>query len=508
MEKKLIFQTCNLEKQYAGTKVLKDVSITIEAGKVVGLVGENGAGKSTLLKLIMGVERPTAGTMQAHGKDYAPHSPRDANRQGVGMVFQEQSLTLNLTVGQNINLGNEEPYKRFGIVDWKRMYKDVNTYLDEMGITTVRAEKKVQDYMFSDRQMVEIARVLKTVQDSGSEKCLILLDEPTSVLNDEEIKQLFGYIRRLKDNGNSVIFVSHRLDEILEISDMVYVLKDGELVGSLSKDEANEQILYQMMVGTNTNGEYYRIAEQQSPGSEVLLEFEGVGLKGACKDVSFKLHRGEILGICGVTGSGKEDVCAIACGDIAHTSGIFKVHGKTVHWKEPHQALTNRILSVPKERRLEAICEKLSIRDNMVLSNYDVARKGPAIYRSKQRSVAQEMIRKVNVKCNSEEDRVGSLSGGNAQKVVFARAMLSDAEVLILNHPTRGVDVGAKAEIYAFIREMTRQGKAVLLLGDTLEECIGLSNRLLVMKDGIVTKEYDAAPDNKPTQFDIIQYMM
>ena len=508
MSKKILFETHGLHKQYSGTSVLKGISMKIEEGTIIGLVGENGAGKSTLLKLIMGVEKPSSGSMAVHGQPYAPHSPRDANLKGVGMVFQEQSLTLNLTVGQNINLGNEGKYKKFGLIDWKRMYKDVDAYLKAIGITNIRAEKKVQDYMFSDRQMIEIARVLKTVGDSSCAGSLILLDEPTSVLNDREIKQLFQYMRNLKSEGNAIIFVSHRLDEILEICDAVYVLKDGEQVGYLTKEEADEQCLYQLMVGTTANEEYYRIKEQCEPSDETIIELEGVGLKGACKGVSFRLHKGEILGICGVAGSGKEDVCQIVSGDIKHTSGTYKVRGREVHWREPYQALQHGILSVPKERRIEAICEKMSIEDNIILSNFRAARKGALLSPSKQRKIAGDLIRKVNVKCNSERDYVGNLSGGNAQKVVFARAILSDADVLVLNHPTRGVDVGAKTEIYAFIRDMTRKGKAILLLGDTLEECIGLSNRLLVMKDGIITKEFDASPKNKPTQFDIIQYMM
>lgn len=288
----------------------------------------------------------------------------------------------------------------------------------------------------------------------------------------------------------------------------MYVLKDGEQVGYLTQEEADEQRLYQLMVGTATNGEYYRIAEQRDLEDEVVIEFDGVGLKGACKNVSFQLRKGEILGICGVTGSGKEEVCQIVSGDVQHTSGRYKVHGKEVCWREPYQALEQGILSVPKERRIEAICEKMSIEDNVVLSNFDAIRTHGFLNLARRREVARKLIRKVNVKCNSEKDRVGNLSGGNAQKVVFARAILSNADVLVLNHPTRGVDVGAKTEIYAFIREMTRRGKSILLLGDTLEECIGLSNRLLVMKDGVVTQRFDASPENKPTQFDIIQYMM
>lgn len=508
MDTEILLEVKELEKRYSGTAALKGVSMQIKAGEIVGLVGENGAGKSTLLKLIMGVERPTSGTMTARGELYAPRNTREASTLGVGMVFQEQSLIPNLTVGQNIYLGKEKLFSKAGVISWKKMYAHVQEYLKSLQIEGISAGKKILDYMFSSRQMVEIARVLNTVQESGHDKTLILLDEPTSVLSDKEIQQLFGYMKKLKADGHSVVFVSHRLDEILNICDYIYVFKDGQKVGYLSADEADEATLYRMMVGNSTIGEYYHLEKQKQPSDEVVLELEGVGLKGACKDISFQLHKGEILGICGVTGSGKEDVCAILCGDVQNTSGQIRMDGKPVKFRQPYDALKKGILSVPKERREEAICESLSVMENIFFSNYEAAKKGGVISSSRQREIAREQIEKLGIKCSGEKDLLEQLSGGNAQKVVFARALLSGANVLILNHPTRGVDIGAKMELYSIIREQVLQGMAIVLLGDTLEECIGLSNRLLVMKDGLITKEYDAPPENKPTQMDIIRYMM
>lgn len=508
MNTDVLLEVKDLEKRYAGTIALKGVSIEIKAGEIVGLVGENGAGKSTLLKLIMGVEKPTFGTMTARGVPYAPKNTREASALGVGMVFQEQSLIPNLTVGQNIYLGKEKQFSRAGIILWKKMYSRVQQYLKNLQIEGISANKKILDYMFSSRQMVEIARVLNAVQESGHEKTLILLDEPTSVLNDKEIRQLFGYMKKLKADGHSVVFVSHRLDEVLEICDNIYVFKDGQKTGYLSREEADEATLYEMMVGSASIGEYYHLEQQKPPSDEVVLRLEGVGLKGACKDISFQLHKGEILGICGVTGSGKEDVCAILCGDAKNTSGRILMDGKQVKFSQPCDALKKGILSVPKERREEAVCESLSVMENMFFSNFRAAKKNGVVSLSQQRKIAREQIEALGIKCSGEGDLLEQLSGGNAQKVVFARAFLSGANILILNHPTRGVDIGAKMELYSIIRKQVKKGMAIVLLGDTLEECIGLSNRILVMKDGLITREYDAPPENKPTQMDIIRYMM
>lgn len=508
MDGKILFKAENISKAYPGTQALKDVSMEIHEGQVIGLIGENGAGKSTLLKIIMGVETQSSGTMWMRDKKYAPRNPREANEMGVGMVFQEQSLIANLTVGQNIFFGKEKDYRKFGLIDWKSMYKEAEKVLEVIDMQHVKPDKKVSELNFAARQMVEIAKVLNSVRCCSQGKAVILLDEPTSVLNDEEIKQLFKEVEELRKEGNAIIFVSHRLDEVIEISDQIYIFKDGRNVGIVDKSEAEESLLYEKMVGRMSTGEYYKVQRQAAPGEKVMLEVKDLGLKGAFKNISFKLHEGEILGVCGVVGSGKEDLCSVICGDEKATSGEFLINGKNAYFSSPSEALNEGIISIPKERREEGMVGILNIFENISLSNLDNVKSCGLISKKKQIEQGKKWIEKLNIKCSGYKELVCQLSGGNAQKVVFARVLASNSKVLILNHPTRGVDVGAKEEIYNLIRDITEAGFSVILLGDTLDECIGLSNRVLVMKDGLLTKEYDAPVGCKPEQVDIIKYMM
>lgn len=503
-----LFRAQNIGKQYPGTNALQGVNLEIYPGEVVALIGENGAGKSTLLKIITGVEPPSTGSMEMRGAAYSPKNPIEANKMGVGMVFQEQSLIQNLTVGQNIFLGQEKKYKKLCFINWAKMYQDAEDVLKPVNPQKVKADKKIRALDLATRQMIEIAKVLNIVKNAAGRGSMILLDEPTSVLNDQEVKQLFEQIRRMKDAGNSVIFVSHRLDEVLEIADRIYVFKDGKNVGVVTKEEANEMLLYEKMVGRTTTGEYFKVDRQSVPGEDVLLEVKNLGQKGYFKDVSFKLHKREIIGICGVIGSGKEQLCAVLCGDEPPTQGEILVKGEVRHFASPHEALQSGIISIPRERREEGIVGILSISDNMFMSNYEVVKKNGFISKSKQRAQSQEWIRKLNIKASGSNEKISRLSGGNAQKVIFSRVLSCGAEVLILNNPTRGVDIGAKEDIYSLIRDITAKDLAVILLGDTLDECIELSSKVIVMKDGLVTMEYDAAPSNKPEQLDIVKYMM
>ncbi len=508
MGKETLFSAQNITKQYPGTLALDHVSLKIEPGKVVGLVGENGAGKSTLLKIIMGIEQPTDGKMEMHGQVYCPQSPIEANKNGVGMVFQEQSLIQNLTVGQNIFFGQEEKYTHFGILNKKKMYEDAKQVMDAVELHDIRADKKVNTLDFATRQMVEIAKVFNVARREDGKACVILLDEPTSVLNEGEVQNLFRNIRRMTEKGNSVVFISHRLDEVLEISDDIYVFKDGKNVCELGRAEADENVLYEKMVGKTATGEYYQVHRQAAPQEEVLMEAKNLGMRGYFRNINFSLHKGEVLGICGVVGSGKEELCGVICGDDEATAGELLVKGKQIHLKHPYQALAQGILSIPKERREESIIEDKTIYENISMSNYRKVSSKGLISSERERQQAEEYLKELAIKAPSIHQQVGFLSGGNAQKVVFARILASDADILLLNHPTRGVDIGAKGEIYSLIRDITAQGKGVIVLGDTLDECIGLSNRLLVMKDGEITKELDASADHKPEQVDIVKYMM
>ncbi len=495
-------------KEYPGTLALNEVALEVRPGEVVGLVGENGAGKSTLLKIIMGIEQPTSGSMTRRGRPYKPATPLEANAAGVGMVFQEQSLIQNLTVGQNIFFGQEARYKRYRLVDKRRMYEDARAVLAELGISHIRPEKKIRTLDFATRQMVEIAKVFSIVSRSGAQGNIILLDEPTSVLNEGEVAGLFVNIRKMTAVGDAVIFISHRLDEVLEIADRIYVFKDGRNAALLDKSEANETILYEKMVGKTASNEYYKEARQTAAGGEILLEAKGLGLRGYFGGVDLTLRRGEVLGICGSIGSGKENLCGVICGDESPTAGELRVRGQAVRFANPRAALRAGILSIPKERREEGIISEAPIYENVSMSNYRRFKKHGCISRALERENAKRCVKELSIKTPGINQEVGYLSGGNAQKVVFARILSSDAEILVLNHPTRGVDVGAKEEIYSIIRDITATGKAMILLGDTLDECIGLASRVMVMKDGQITKEFAAPAGAKPEQLDIVKYMV
>jgi ribose transport system ATP-binding protein len=445
--------------------------------------------------------------MTMHGEPYAPKDPMDANRHGIGMVFQEQSLIVSLSVGQNIFFGHEKKFRTLGVINWPKLYRQAAEALEEIDIRAINPRKKVSDLNFATRQMIEVAKVIN-VTKSADKKCLILLDEPTSVLSEEEARNLFVQMRKIADRGHGVVFISHRLDEVLEVTDRIYVYKDGAGAGSLPTKEADEAKLYQMMVGRSTSTEYYQTEKQMRPREDVILDVRDLGLMGVFKNISFQLHRGEILGICGVIGSGKEEICEVLCGDEKPTSGEIIFNGKKISLSSPAVGLKKGILMVPKERLAEGIVRTASIENNIALSNLDELAVASFVPGHTVRRQAGEWIKHMRIKTTGPKELLIRLSGGNQQKVVFSRALASKCDVLILNHPTRGVDVGAKEEIYATIRDMVAEGKAVILLGDTLDECIGMSNRVLVLKDGLVTGDFDAPVEKKPSQVDVVSVMM
>ncbi|MCL2231905.1 MAG: sugar ABC transporter ATP-binding protein [Treponema sp.] len=514
-ERKVLFNAEKIDKHYGATHALKGVQLKVHEGEIVGIIGENGAGKSTLLKIIIGSETADFGKTTMRGLPYEPKNPMDANSHGVGMVFQEQSLIVSLTVGQNIFFGHEKKFSICGVINWPKLYRNAKEVLEEVDVK-LNPLKRVSDLNFATRQMIEIAKVInvtRTFSDSSDkkkadQKCLILLDEPTSVLSEDETKNLFKQMRKIAARGHGVVFISHRLDEVLEITDRIYVYKDGEDAGNVLTKEANEAQLYEMMVGRASTNEYFQLDKQTEPLDEALLEVKNLGMMGVFKDINFRLHRGEILGVCGVIGSGKEELCEVICGDEKPTAGEIILKGKAVNFSSPASALENGILMIPKERLVESIVRIESVENNIAFSNLKSLVKGLFIPAKKVREQAHRWIKDMRIKTSGPKELLIRLSGGNQQKVVFSRALASESDVLLLNHPTRGVDVGAKEEIYTTIREMVSKGKAVLLLGDTLDECIGMSNRVLVMKDGLITGEFNAPPDNKPSQVDVVSHMM
>jgi ribose transport system ATP-binding protein len=359
---------------------------------------------------------------------------------------------------------------------------------------------------FAARQMVELAKAL-ALEERTNAPLTILLDEPTSVLEAKDIEILFERMRSLKSRA-SFVFVSHRLDEVLAVSDRVYVMKDGTVVAERAAGGSNVRELHAMMVGRELHSEYYREARQAPPQSEVILEAQGLGVRGVFRDIDFVLRRGEVLGIAGVIGSGREELTRTLFGFLPHTSGTLRINGRETTLKTPEDAVAARIGYIPRERRIEGLVMDLSIAANVTLANLGVAMNNGFISHLRERSIADDWIGRLRIRTPSSAQVCRNLSGGNQQKTVLARWMAAHSRILIMDHPTRGVDVGAKEEVYDLIRDLSAQGIAIVLASDTLEETIGLCHTILVMRDGALTARFDAPPGAKPTQVSLLEYMV
>jgi ribose transport system ATP-binding protein len=494
-----------VDKRFPGVHALKAVSIDIRRGEVVGLIGENGAGKSTLMKILSGVYQPDSGEILIAAQPTRLANAADANSKGIGMVFQEQSLLTNLTVGENIYLGNEAQFTRFGIVDWRRLYAAAARQLVKVQVD-VDPRMRADDLDFAARQMVELAKAL-TLEEHAGGHLVILLDEPTSVLERAEIEILFARVRALKSRA-SFIFVSHRLDEVLELADRIYVMKDGAVVADLMAAEADVTKLHQLMVGRSLQAEYYREPLQKPFHKNVMLEVDELSLGHAYKNVSFKLHAGEILGITGVIRSGREELTRTLAGFAPHDSGRLLVAGREVWLTTPAEAVDFGLGYIPRDRRVEGLVLFLPVAANITLADLGSLTHYGLIDVGEERRLAKSWVNRLNVRTPSINTLCLNLSGGNQQKVVLAKWLNAKAKILILDHPTRGLDVGAKEEVYELVRAITAEGVAVILTSDTLEETIGLSHTVLVMRDGVVTHRAEANPGKKPRQIDLIGHMV
>ena len=495
----------HVSKAFAGVQALDDVNVEIGLNEVVGLVGENGAGKSTLMRILAGVYSPDRGSLKLDGAPVFLSSPSEANLNGIGIVFQEQSLLVNLTVGENIYLGQEAEFTRLGLIDRRRLNAAARRQLDKVEVD-IDPRTRTSELSFAARQMVELAKAL-ALEERTERHLVILLDEPTSVLEQRDIDILFARVRALKRRA-SFVFVSHRLDEILELSDRIYVMKDGRVVGHMEAGSTTVPQLHQMMVGRDRHAEYYRESRQQSPKEEILMEARGLSVKGAYQAVDFTLHKGEVLGIAGVVGSGREELTRTLFGFVPQTSGALKIDGHAVRLTAPSQAADQGVGYIPRERRTEGLVLSLPIAVNMTLSSLPVGRIMGAISLNRERQLAKRWVDKLRIRTPTVEALCLNLSGGNQQKVVLAKWMNARAHILIFDHPTRGLDVGAKEEVYELIRDLSAEGVAIVLTADTLEETIGLCHSIMVMRDGQVTARFDASPGRKPSQVDLIRHMV
>src|SRR5246127_1609158 len=495
----------HVSKAFAGVQALNDVNVDIGVNEVVGLVGENGAGKSTLMRILAGVYSPDRGSLKLDGAPVFLRSPRDANLNGIGIVFQEQSLLLNLSVGENIYLGQEAEFTRLGLIDRRRLNAAARRQLDKVEVD-IDPRTRTSELSFAARQMVELAKAL-ALEERTERHLVILLDEPTSVLEQREIDILFERVRALRSRA-SFVFVSHRLDEVLQISDRVYVMKDGKVVAQMPAAETSVPKLHRLMVGRELHAEYYREARQKPPTTKVAMQAERLTVQGGYRNVDFILREGEILGIAGVIGSGREELSRRLFGFLPQSAGKLMVAGRTVRLTSPDQAAAIGIGYIPRERRVEGLVLTLPIVPNITLASLRTVMKAGAIQSGKERKLAETWVEKLRVRTPGVDALCLNLSGGNQQKVVLSKWMNARSRILIFDHPTRGLDVGAKEEVYDLMRTLSEQGIAIILTADTLEETIGLSHSILVMRDGEVTARFDATPGRKPAQVDLIRHMV
>jgi len=501
-----VLSVSHINKAFPGVRALQDVGIDVFANEVVGLVGENGAGKSTLMRVLAGVYTPDSGEIRVQGQPATLRSPRDAARHGIGIVFQEQSLLPNLSVGENIYLGHEMEFMTAGIMRWGKLFAAARRQLEKVQ-SAVNPKMRTSELSFAERQMVELAKVL-TLEERTDHHLVILLDEPTSVLEQADIDILFERVRSLKQRA-SFIFVSHRLDEVLALSDRVYVMKNGQVVAEKPTDTALDvHELHRLMVGRGVQSEYYRESQQQPYAQEIVLSADAIAHQKAYRNVSFELHKGEILGIAGVIGSGREELCRTLFGFIAPTRGQLFLKGKPIRFKGPADAVAQGIGYIPRERRAEGLVLYLSVVSNMTLASLGNVTHNGLIDHAKESDLARTWVDKLSIKTPTIRAMCLNLSGGNQQKVVLSKWLNAQSQILILDHPTRGLDVGAKEEVYDLVRQLSGQGVSIILTADTLEETIGLSHTILVMRDGEITQRFDATPGHKPEQLDIIGYMV
>jgi ribose transport system ATP-binding protein len=501
-----MYEMQKVEKTFPGVHALKAVEFNIKRGEIVGLVGENGAGKSTLMKIIYGAYQPDSGKIMLNGTPVDFANPREALASGIGMVFQEQSLIPNLSIMENVFLGNEHEFTRFGLMDWKAMAAATRAQLAKVKLD-LDPKTTTSKLSFAQRQLVELAKVL-TLEERVKGDLVILLDEPTSVLAEEEVQLLFKLIRELSSRA-SFIFVSHRIDEVMEISDRIYVLKDGSVVDVVARGEKTVEDIQHKMVGRMVDKEYYR-EHRQHPFDEnkILFELDDVSLPGRVKNISLKLHAGEVLSLVGAEGSGREAIVRALYGMITPTHGDLLIKATAMDQASPRAAAERGVGYVPRERKVEGIVSGMNVYENMTLSQLGQYSSNGILNITKEKALARDWISKLSIKASSEHADCGNLSGGNQQKVVLAKWRSGGSDIMLLDHPTRGLDIGAKEDVYEMIRDMCDAGVGILLVADTFEEAIGLSHTIVVIKDGEIQKQFDAKQGTKPTPFDLLHHMI
>ncbi|MDR1956032.1 MAG: sugar ABC transporter ATP-binding protein [Treponema sp.] len=477
MSGEYLLEMRNIVKTFPGVQALRGVNLQVRPGEIHALMGENGAGKSTLMKCIAGIYKPTEGTIFFDGAVREGYTPQEALKMGISMIHQELSPVLFRPIMENVWLGRE-PLGRFGLVDHKKMYDMTKEVLKEIELDEDPASP-MANLTVAKMQMVEIAKAV-----SHNAK-LIIMDEPTSALAEKEIKQLFIIMRKLKSQGKSVIFISHKLDEIYEITDRITIYRDGTYIGSENTRDITVDRLITMMVGRNVDELFPKVP---CPIGDVRLEVKHLSNRKYFKDVSFTVRKGEIFGIAGLVGAGRSEVVETIFGMRPHTEGEIYINGEKVEIKKPEDAIAHGMAWLTEDRRRSGIFPMLTIHLNIAIATIPkYLNKIGIINRVALNKSCHEYVKKIQVKTPSLYQHVENLSGGNQQKVLVARWLMTDPEILFLDEPTRGIDVGTKSEIHRIITKLAGEGKSIVMISSELPEVMGMSDRIMVMHQGKVT---------------------
>ena len=479
MKNENILEIKGVSKSFVGVKALQNVSFQVRKGDVHALLGENGAGKSTLMKILSGAYNKDCGQIFVNGKEAEIRNTKDSERLGIAIIYQELNLIPDITVAENIFLARQP--KKHGLLDWKKMTEDAEEILDYMDVA-INPRAIVSSLSVAQQQMVEIAKAISLHSQ------LLIMDEPTSTLTEGETRKLFSVINNLKSKGISMIYISHRMEEIFEICDSYTVLRDGTFVHSGEIKEVDVNQIIEYMVGRSLASVY---PEKKNKVGEVILEADHISNGKEVKDVSFSLRKGEILGFAGLVGAGRTETLKAVFGADSGAKGEIKINGKPVQIRSPRDAIKLGIGFLPEGRKKEGLVVDLPVLDNTVMAKPEKAMEHGMFSAKKAKEICQKYIRELLIKTPSEMQKAKFLSGGNQQKVVLAKWLNCEPEIIVLDEPTRGIDVNAKMEIYNIIVKLAEEGKSIIMISSEMPELIGLCDRVIVMHEGCVTGELD-----------------
>lgn len=464
-----------IDKSFGGNAVLKNAGFLLEGGEIHALMGENGAGKSTLMKILTGVYTKDAGTVIVDGQEVCYKNPQEAEKAGIVFIHQELNVLFDLTVEENMFLG-KEIHNRFGVCDKKAMRAQVKQILDKLGVNIAPGEV-MSNLSVGQQQMIEIAKALMV------DAKVIIMDEPTAALTQSETEVLFKVVKSLREKGVSIVYISHRMEEIFELCDRITILRDGSYIATKAIKDTDMNDVVKMMIGREI-GERY--PQRDCKIGDVMLEVQNLTCPGVFEKVSFQVRAGEVLGVSGLMGAGRTEIMQAIFGNMPHVTGKIMVDGVEVQNKSPQQAMKNGIGFITEDRKVEGLMLEESIMKNISMANLGRISKHGVLDKKAEQDLVKRGIEELHIKCFAPQHECDNLSGGNQQKVVFAKWIYTDPKVLILDEPTRGVDIGAKKEIYNIINDLAAKGVAIIMVSSELPEVLGMSDRIMVVREGMV----------------------